>query len=125
MDDSILQAATDERVMKPITADFLRVPVPTPDAVSVRINGHLATCQDMRDHCAFAYNAQATPTVTSMSPAPGSVVKAGDTLTLTGLGLASVGSGQTQVTFGDPSLACEAVTSTETEVLFGTFSSNA
>jgi hypothetical protein len=116
MDDSIIQAANDERVMKPITGDFLRLPVPNPNSVQVRINGHLAACQDKTSHCTFVYSSQVTPRVTAMSPSPGSVVRAGDVLTLTGSDLAPAGSGQTQVAFGEPSYTCDDVVASDNKV---------
>jgi IPT/TIG domain len=108
--DSIVREASTDREMKPIPGGFLRMPSPEPHGISVVVNGITSACADDERHCAFEYSADATPEVTSMEPAPGNVVTAGDTITVTGTGLAAVSGFESEVLVG--SVPCESVQET-------------
>lgn len=98
---SILQQASPDRILRPLPADFLRVPVTTPHTVTATVNGIVSACRGSAAACSFENGvaAGATPSVSAMAPASGATVVAGDVLTFSGDGLAKAG-GVTEVFIG-------------------------
>ena len=113
MSTEVVQQASTDRIMRPIPADFLRLPQARPSNVALVVNGITAICRGGEPACAFRNDADAgaESAVSSMQPASGSAVEAGATLTFSGTGLAAAG-GVTEVLIGQT--ACRDVVETGT-----------
>ncbi|GBG74452.1 hypothetical protein CBR_g18863 [Chara braunii] len=69
---SELRKGTLGRFQGPVTAEYLRLPVPAPTVVNVRVNRVLGQCRDGQ-HCALIYDPSLTPSIMSVSPKEGTV----------------------------------------------------
>ena len=68
---------------RPISADYLRVPIPKPGGgIEVWVGGALASCEAEMGQCAFEYRDELTPRLESVQPTEGTT---GDVITITGL----------------------------------------
>jgi hypothetical protein len=108
------RAHTLQVLYDPIPATMLEVYTGSPAAV-VRSNGVTAACVDAEGAtCAFNYNDELTPRVTSVSSLTPEPIVAGATLVISGTGLQASGGGSATVTFGGS--PCDITTHTPTQI---------
>lgn len=110
--------ADPRRVLVPLPADFLYQAVTQRHTVTVEVNGILGACRDNEAACAFNYAESATPIVTGLtSPNPAAV---GDSLTISGTGLAALEGEDVVVMVGGHACAVTVATDTQVRILVTT-----